>query len=285
MIFWIASYPKSGNTWLRALISSYYYSEDGVFHEKIIKNIGQFPEKKHFTSFNYDPKVVTDTTRFWIKAQEKINEDKKLRFFKTHNVFGTLNNQNFTNKENSIGCIYIIRDPRNVITSLKNHYELDDDSALKWMTRENNFIYDVEKLDRDGYSDFQFISSWATNYKSWKVQKKIPIKIIKYEDLLNKTYAVFMDVVKFINETTNNKEKISKDKLKNSVNSTLFDKLKNNEEKYGFSEAIQSKKENKKIPFFHLGPKNDWKSIFNKSYQKKLNSIFENNLKELNYLK
>ena len=283
MIFWIASYPKSGNTWLRALISSYYYSEDGVFHEKIIKNIGQFPEKKHFTSFNYDPKVVTDTTRFWIKAQEKINEDKKLRFFKTHNVFGTLNNQNFTNKENSIGCIYIIRDPRNIITSLKNHYELDDDSALKWMTRENNFIYDVEKLDRDGYSDFQFISSWATNYKSWKVQKKIPIKIIKYEDLLNKTYAVFMDVVKFINETTNNKEKISKDKLKNSVNSTLFDKLKNNEEKYGFSEAIQSKKENKKIPFFHLGPKNDWRRILDEDFKKKLNNVFEKNLIELSY--
>ena len=283
MIFWIASYPKSGNTWLRALISSYYYSEDGVFHEKIIKNIGQFPEKKHFTSFNYDPKVVTDTTRFWIKAQEKINEDKKLRFFKTHNVFGTLNNQNFTNKENSIGCIYIIRDPRNIITSLKNHYELDDDSALKWMTRENNFIYDVEKLDRDGYSDFQFISSWATNYKSWKVQKKIPIKIIKYEDLLNKTYAVFMDVVKFINETTNNKEKISKDKLKNSVNSTLFDKLKNNEEKYGFSEAIQSKKENKKIPFFHLGPKNDWRRILDEDFKKKLNNVFEKNLIELLY--
>ena len=283
MIFWIASYPKSGNTWLRALISSYYYSVDGVFHEKIIKNIGQFPEKKHFTSFNYDPKVVTDTTRFWIKAQEKINEDKKLRFFKTHNVFGTLNNQNFTNKENSIGCIYIIRDPRNVITSLKNHYELDDDSALKWMTRENNFIYDVEKLDRDGYSDFQFISSWATNYKSWKVQKKIPIKIIKYEDLLNKTYAVFMDVVKFINETTNNKEKISKDKLKNSVNSTLFDKLKNNEEKYGFSEAIQSKKENKKIPFFHLGPKNDWRRILDEDFKKKLNNVFEKNLIELSY--
>ena len=283
MIFWIASYPKSGNTWLRALISSYYYSKDGVFQEKIIKNIGQFPEKKHFTSFNYDPKVVTDTTRFWIKAQEKINEDKKLRFFKTHNVFGTLNNQNFTNKENSIGCIYIIRDPRNVITSLKNHYELDNDSALKWMTRENNFIYDVEKLDRDGYSDFQFISSWATNYKSWKVQKKIPIKIIKYEDLLNKTYAVFMDVVKFINETTNNKEKISKDKLKNSVNSTLFDKLKKNEKKYGFSEAIQSKKENKKIPFFHLGPKNDWRRILDEDFKKKLNNVFEKNLIELSY--
>ena len=48
MIFWIASYPKSGNTWLRTLISAYYYSKDGIYNENLIKNIGQFPEKKHF---------------------------------------------------------------------------------------------------------------------------------------------------------------------------------------------------------------------------------------------
>ena len=86
MIFWIASYPKSGNTWLRALISSYYYSEDGNFDEKIISKIGQFPEKRHFTSFDYDQNVVTDTARFWLKAQEKINLAKKLNFFKTGNA-------------------------------------------------------------------------------------------------------------------------------------------------------------------------------------------------------
>ena len=283
MIFWIASYPKSGNTWLRTLISSYYYTKDGIYNDNIIKKIGQFPEKRHFTEFEYDQKIVTDTSKFWLKAQQSINKDKQLRFFKTHNVFGSLNNQQFTNKENSIGCIYIVRDPRNVITSLKNHYEMNDDQTLKWMSNEKQFIYDVQNLEKDGYSDFQFISSWETNYKSWKVQNKIPIKIIKYEDLLNQTYAVFMDVVKFINETTNNKEKISKDKLKNSVNSTLFDKLKNNEEKYGFSEAIQSKKENKKIPFFHLGPKNDWRKILDEDFKKKLNNVFEKNLTELLY--
>ena len=81
MIFWIASYPKSGNTWLRTLISSYYYSEDGIYSESIIKKIGQFPEKMHFTDFNYNQNIVTDTSRFWIKAQEKINKDKKLKFF------------------------------------------------------------------------------------------------------------------------------------------------------------------------------------------------------------
>ena len=239
MIFWIASYPKSGNTWLRALISSYYYTNDGEFRENIIKKIGQFPEKRFFSEFKYDPKIVTDTTRFWIKAQERINEDKQLRFFKTHNVFGKLNNYDFTDSKNSVGCIYVIRDPRNVITSIKNHYELDDDQALKWMMNEKNYIYDVSNLEKDGYSDFQFISSWSTNYKSWKLQKKIPLKIIKYEDLLSKTYSVFKDVIQFINRITEKENKIDKAKIKNAVNSTLFDKLKNYEIKNGFSEAIQ----------------------------------------------
>ena len=172
MIFWIASYPKSGNTWLRALISSYYYSDDGVYTERNIKKIGQFPEKIHFKNFNYDQNIVTDTSRFWIKAQERINLDKKLYFFKTHNAFGALNNNHFTDNKNSIGAIYIIRDPRNVITSIMNHYELDKEQAIKWMTNEKNYIYDVSKFNEDGYSDFQFISSWNTNYKSWLKQKK-----------------------------------------------------------------------------------------------------------------
>ena len=79
---------------------------------------------------------------------------------------------------------------------------------------ENIFIYDLEQINVHVYSDFQFVSSWNTNFKSWKSQKKIPIKIIKYEDLLNETYMVFKDVVEFINMTTNNKQKIDKEKLK-----------------------------------------------------------------------
>ena len=196
MIFWIASYPKSGNTWLRALLSSYYYTKDGKYDQRFIKKIGQFPEKKHFENFEYDKNIITGTTKYWLKAQEKINLDKNLKFFKTHNMFGALNNSQFTDNKNSIGAIYIIRDPRNVITSLKNHYELDDDEALKWMVNKENYIYEIENFEKDGYGNFQFIGSWNMNYKSWKIQKKIPIKIIKYEDLLNETFVVFKDIVK-----------------------------------------------------------------------------------------
>ena len=285
MIFWIASYPKSGNTWLRTLISAYYNSEDGIFKDSLLKNIKQFPTKEFFADFNYDKKKAGDTCKFWLLAQEKINSNSKLKFFKTHNVFGKLNNFDFTNSQNSIGCLYIIRDPRNVITSIKNHYQLNDEQALKWITNEKNFIYNIQEFEESGYGDFQYLSSWSTNYNSWKVQKKIPVKFIKYEDLLDQTYAVFLDIIEFINKTTNNAEKINKTKLKKTISSTSFEMLKKNEIENGFSEAVISKEDkNKKIPFFHLGPKNDWKKILNEDLKVKLEKKFEKELKELSYI-
>ena len=284
MIFWIASYPKSGNTWLRTLLSTYYYSPDGVYDEKLLKNIDQFPTKKYLLNFEYNKKIVGDTCKHWIRSQEKINIDKKLRFFKTHNAFGKVNNFDFTNSENSIGCLYIVRDPRNVFTSVKNHYELDTDKAMKWMTNEKQFIYDVQNFDDVGFSDFQFISSWSLNYKSWKVQKKVPTKFIRYEDLSEKTFSLFKEIIQFINKITNNNEKIDLSKLKKALNSTTFEKLKEKEKTDGFSEAISSKKDkNKKIPFFNLGPKNNWKNLLDEDLKLKLNNLFKKDLKDLSY--
>ena len=282
MIFWIASYPKSGNTWIRAFISTYYYSQDGIFSEELIKKIGQFPEKIHFKGFNYNREIVTDTTRFWIKAQERINEDKKIKFKKTHNCLSSINGYEFTNKKNTIACIYIVRDPRNLITSLKNHYELSYDEALKFMINEKKFIFDHHK--KNDYSDFQFISSWEKHYKSWKNQNIFPTKIIKYEDLTKRTLEVFEELIEFIEKISDSKKSLDKKKAKKTIQSTTFEKMKNIEKKNGFLESILSKNDPKKIPFFHLGPKNDWKFIFDRNYQKKLNLVFEKNLKELNYI-
>ena len=282
MIFWIASYPKSGNTWLRALISSYYYTNDGVFKENIIKNIGQFPEKKFFSGFNYDPKIVTDTTRFWIKAQERINEDHHLRFFKTHNVFGKLNDYDFTDSKNSIGCIYVVRDPRNVITSIKNHYELNDDQAFKWMLNEKNYIYDVSNLDKDGYSDFQFISSWSNHYKTWLNSNPFKKILIKYEDLQLNSHNIFRELIKFTNDLLGFDKHIDDKKFTNAIETTNFENLKKEEIKGKFSENVYSD-QGKKINFFHLGFKNKWEKLLPANIRSEANKQFEKDIKHFNY--
>ena len=281
MILWIASYPKSGNTWLRALLSSYYFSKDGSFNQEFLKMIDQFPQKSYFKDFDYDPTKTTDTSKFWIKAQEKINNDKKIKFFKTHNILGSINNNNFTNKKNTIGAIYVVRDPRNIVTSLQNHYEISKDEALNFMLNKNKFIYDYYK--ENDYSDFQFISSWEKNYQSWINQKVFPVKIIKYEDLNSKTYDTLKKVIEYVNKISGNKIKFDYLRAKNSIQSTSFEKLKKIEKIDGFSESVLSKNYSKKIPFFLLGPKNDWKKIFDENFKRKLNLIFNDNLNELNY--
>ena len=282
MILWIASYPKSGNTWLRALLSTYYYTKDGIFSDdKILGNIEQFPKKKYFTNFKYDPTLPGDTSKLWIEAQNKINSDKKIKFFKTHSALVKLGVNQFTNKKNSLGCIYIVRDPRNLVSSLSNHFEMSYEDSLNFMMNEKKYTYDFFK--KNDYSDFQFISSWENNYKSWKYNKIIPIKIVKYEDLLNETYFVFKDILKFVSELMNDQNKFNKQKAQNSVMSTSFKNLKKYEDNKGFAESLISKTNKKKIPFFHLGPNNNWKNNFDQDFQNKLNTTFKENLKELGY--
>ena len=104
MIIWLASYPKNGNTWLRSLISAYYYTKNGIFlGDEHLKNVDQFPVKKFLEKFDYDVTLPGDTARFWISAQEKINIDRKIRFFKTHNALVKLGPNDFTNPKNSLG--------------------------------------------------------------------------------------------------------------------------------------------------------------------------------------
>jgi len=280
MIIWLASYPKSGNTWLRSLLAAYFFSKNGKFNFELLKNIGQFPSPDHFRNYSESFLDPTDTAKYWIKEQEKINSDNKVRFIKTHNALCNINGNSFTNNKNTLGVIYIIRDPRNVITSLRNHYEISLEAAFEFMTEKKKAIYEKEGQN---YLGFNPLFSWKLHLKSWADNILYPTLIIRYEDLEMATFNTFKKVIKFISTISKSKEKFISEKALSSIRSCEFDKLKKLESEEGFREAMISKTDNKKINFFHLGKKNNYKNLLDADFINKLNLEFQNEINKYGY--
>ena len=280
MIIWLASYPKSGNTWLRSLLASYYFSKEGDFNFNLLKYIDQFPSYDYFK--NYDKTFInpTDTAEFWIEEQKKINSNNKVKFFKTHNALCKINNYSFTDSNNTLAAIYIIRDPRNVITSLANHYEIDADQAFEFMTTEQKAI--TQKKE-NSYVGFVALFSWIFHQESWTNNKLFPTLIIRYEDLQNETFLTLKKVIDFIEKQINSKNSFNRDKAKKSIQSCDFEKLKKLEINEGFNESPISKKDNSRINFFKFGKDNDYKKLLTEELISKMNLKFKNEIKKFNY--
>ena len=280
MIIWLASYPKSGNTWLRALLSSYLYSKDGKFDFNLLNKIDSFPSESFFKNYPDKFENPEDTTKYWLKEQEKINQSNNIAFFKTHNALCKINGNRFTNSENTLGAIYIIRDPRNVITSLSHHYQISKEDALEFMLDEKRGI--VSKVD-NRYIGFQPLFSWVLNQKSWVENKNFPVLTIKYEDLQSETFTTFKKVLDFIHKLTNSKNSIDREKAKKSIKNCDFENLKKLEQEKGFAEAITKKGSNEKLTFFNLGKNNNYKNLLDPILLTKMNNLFQNELVKYNY--
>ena len=126
MIIWLASYPKSGNTWVRSFISSILFTKDGDVDLSKLKNISQFPLRSQFTNYIDDLQDVKKVYQNWSNVQNYMNLDNKIKFLKTHHVNCKIENFEFTDDNNSLGVIYIVRDPRNVACSVKNHFSFEN---------------------------------------------------------------------------------------------------------------------------------------------------------------
>ncbi len=275
MIIWLASYPKSGNTFVRTLLSAYFFSKEGNFDFKNLKSIKQFPSKQLFKKIGVTTNDTNEILNNYIKAQEYINERAPLILLKTHSSMFNINNNMFTDFNNTLGVIYIVRDPRNVVSSFAHHYNLD----LKESS--NKMISDSLLGESSDKKVFTYMFSWKNNYNSWKLfLKKKKYLLIKYENLIKKPKDELLKMLHFIFDLSNNKSSIDIQKVDNVINSTTFEKLKNLENKFGFEEKSSKMKNN----FFNLGKQNKWQENLDKDIEKILISEFEEEMKELEYL-
>ena len=261
------------------MLSSYFYSKNGDFNFDLLKNIQQFPTKQIFKEMEVDISDNYEVAKNYIRAQENIKKNNQLSFLKTHSSFCKLYNKfNFSNLQNSLGVIYIVRDPRNVITSFANHNSQSKDQILKLMT--NNYTTGNDKNELEVY-----VGSWNFNYNSWKVFKNSNrYHLVKYEDLVANPKDTFNNILLFIRNITLNNFFIDPKKIEKVVDQTNFSKIKNMEKKKGFIESKINDVTGKKVAFFNLGPKNNWKNILEKNIIDEIETKFQDEMKELGYL-
>jgi len=283
MIIWISSYPRSGNTWIRSFLSTYLYSEKSSTVFENIKKITNFPninqfkgifEINEFSEEELKDKKKKDKKKFeiskyWISAQKKINLNKEITFLKTHNFGGTLEGNDFTNLENTLGVIYIVRDPRSVAVSNSYHNNISLNQSVEDLLDEKIFATNDGNL-------LEFRSSWRVNYLSWK-NRKYPKLILRYEDLHSDTFKNFKKILNFINDFKN--IDITDAKIKQAMNSCDIKKLSKLEDSQGFHEKLLNEKK-----FFRKGLIDEWKSKLEEHQIKKIEQAFYKEMKELKYL-
>ena len=277
MIIWLASYPKSGNTWIRVFLNSLFYTKN---NDSDINNlsIGQFPNRKHFENITKNIDDINEFSKNCINAQLKLNLSNETRFLKTHHAYWQNEKYKFTDVQTTLGVIYIVRDPRNVITSLKNHFNFDNyNEALKFLLDDRKVI-GIKNSKREADLP-HIISSWKNHFNSWKKMSKNYL-LIKYENLINSPEIEFQKITNYLEKLLN--KKFEKKKFLDAIEKSNFDNLKKKEKANGFIEApIFLSKSNL---FFNMGPKNDWRKLLDKQISEQIERKFKAEMLELNYL-
>ena len=284
MIIWLASYPKSGNTWVRSFITSLLYNENNEANLKDLIHIRQYPLRSHFTNLVSDIDNLGELSSNWILSQKIINQDNKIKFFKTHHAFCKFNNSFFTNGEVSLGTVHIVRDPRNVISSILYHFSKKNYwDAKEFLFDENKAIgkkFDL-KDPNVNKNIFTVISSWKNHYNSWKQFKKNYL-LIKYEDLIQDPHKEFNKLAEYLSKLLN--LKIDATKVNLAVRSNSFENLKKLEKENGFVEAIIDKETGEKKRFFNLGPENNWEKLLDLKLKEDIEKEFKTEMRELGYI-
>jgi len=240
-IVWLASYPKSGNTWFRAFLTALL--NDGEVDINNLRTDAIFSGKNTFDDASDLPsEYLTEEevrlllpTVFSIAAKERVYNKPTDKFFiKIHEAY-TLNSANkpVVPSEVTYGAIYFVRHPFDVAISYANHLQCSIDEAIAVMNNENVSTKPNMNNLNSNFTQFnQLLLSWGNHVKTWLSVKEFPVLVIRYEDMLNNSLETFTKAVDFLGLS------VESQKVAKAIEASSFDNLKKQEQKNSFREKL-----------------------------------------------
>lgn len=275
-IIWLASYPKSGNTWFRVFLTNLLRDVDKPAN---INELEQTPIASARAIFDDIAGVSSsdlsheeiDLLRpevYWQIAEES-NETV---YQKVHDAYTYLpDGRELFPNEVTKAAIYFIRNPLDVAVSFAHHSSSSFDKMISSM---HNMDYAFcSKNDRLHNQLRQKLLTWTEHYKSWKENPKFPVHIMKYEDMKENTFEVFKKAVEFIGLEKNDEQ------IKKAIKFSSFEVLTEQEKKEGFKEKAPDSRS-----FFRKGKVGSWQEELN---EEQINQIIIDHgelMRGLNYL-
>lgn len=232
-IIWLASYPKSGNTWCRVFLAYLFNKSDKSIDLNHL-GIGNIFSSRTIIEeqTGYDISELSsdecDELRSYAfeKLAEATNEDL---YVKTHDAYISMNSgKNMFPVNATKAVIYFIRNPFDVAVSFANHLSITTDDAILKIC-DPNFIL-AASIKKYNPQVRQRLLSWSGHVNSWKSQTDFPILFVRYEDLLINAEKEFRKIVNFLNI------RYSEEKFQQALLYSKFENLQEIEKESGFKE-------------------------------------------------
>lgn len=260
-IIWLASYPKSGNTWLRILLANYWRDGDTpasineLTQTPIASSRDSFAEMAGVEASDLSAEEII-AHRPAVYERMATNADNTL-FLKAHDSYRCVTGERalFAPRATA-GAIYLVRNPFDVAVSLAAHSGRTLDQTVGDMA-DSNFAFDVRH--GLGRQLRQEVGSWHEHVCSWlKAERDMPLCLVRYEDLVERPVQIFGSIVRFIDQCTDGErtrsEKPDSSRVKKAVAFSHFKHLQQQEREVGFQERSTANK-----TFFRRGKAGGWR--------------------------
>jgi len=252
-ILWLASYPKSGNTWTRAFLTAYLGDEDQAVDINDLEG-GPIASSRWI----FDQAVGIEASCLLPEEVENLRpavyrilarDHRRTLFVKTHDAWTlTPASEPLFPADVTRGAVYIVRNPLDVAVSAAHHFGVTLDAAVAMLGDETHVL----SRPAQGIGDQlpQRLRSWSGHVRSWLDESGLPVYLLRYEEMLADPVAAFGDLVRFAGLDYNPARVLA------AVAACSFDSLQRQEDAAGFRERSAQAT----APFFRSGRAGGWRA-------------------------